>query len=341
MERSSTRALLHRWVDAGLLTEEQAARIEESEERAGNLNSPVRDLVPEALGYLGGVLVLVAVVLFSVRYWSDLGDGRRFGIVAGAAVLLFVGGHLVGRTVGRTVGRSAGGTRQSTAGTRLRSVLWFLSTAAVAGALGLFGAELLRLNENNSILLTAAGTAIYALALWSRERTVLQQIATFVAATATAGAALAELPITDQAWNSFAIGIAIWWVSASWVGLGSTTSSVAARVLGSVGMLVAALAGIEFLWGHLLGLTSVALLILAGLLTKQLAVLGIGAAGTLLLVPTTLLTYFPGTIAAPVAVLLVGAVLGGIGVYVARQRRAGSDRTNAAARGRATVGGTP
>ncbi|WP_007023164.1 DUF2157 domain-containing protein, partial [Saccharomonospora iraqiensis] len=89
-------ARLDRWVAHGLLTREQADRILAAEragptgsgEETGRTPSPVA----EALGYVGGVLVLVAVGLVAGRYWSELGVAGRLSIAFGTAALLLAAG---------------------------------------------------------------------------------------------------------------------------------------------------------------------------------------------------------------------------------------------------------
>ncbi|WP_028663188.1 DUF2157 domain-containing protein, partial [Saccharomonospora halophila] len=87
---------LDRWVAHGLLTREQADRILAAErarptgigEETGRTPSPVA----EALGYVGGVLVLVAAGLVTGRYWAELGVTGRVSVAFGAAALLLAAG---------------------------------------------------------------------------------------------------------------------------------------------------------------------------------------------------------------------------------------------------------
>jgi hypothetical protein len=53
-------------------------------------------LVTEALGYLGGVLILVAAGLITARFWEDMALGLRLGLVAAASVLLLAIGTFLG-----------------------------------------------------------------------------------------------------------------------------------------------------------------------------------------------------------------------------------------------------
>jgi hypothetical protein len=75
--------------------------------------------VAEALGYLGGVLALVGLVLVVARYWPDVATPARLGISGAGAVAFIVAGALVQE-------------RGDPALARMRWFLWLLSTAAVA-----------------------------------------------------------------------------------------------------------------------------------------------------------------------------------------------------------------
>src|SRR5687767_1626683 len=119
---------LDRWVRAGLISDEQAERILAAErETAGpatHLGGP-RQVSPvaEGLGYVGGVLVVVAAVTIAGRYWTAIGVPGRVAIALGAAVLLLVIGAAVPQTSG--------------AGRRLRAVSWALSVVALGFGIGL------------------------------------------------------------------------------------------------------------------------------------------------------------------------------------------------------------
>jgi hypothetical protein len=124
-------ALLDHWLAAGVITPEQAARMRAD---AGLPAQPPNltvlpvpptaraersSLLIEALGYLGGVVILVAAVLLTAQYWSDLSTWAHLAIVGGAAVVLVLAGFAVPLRLGVTAHR-------------LRAVLWLLSTGATA-----------------------------------------------------------------------------------------------------------------------------------------------------------------------------------------------------------------
>src|SRR5690349_347994 len=97
-------ALLRRWVEGGLITAEQAGRIraaeglEDPDDRTAPDPTPTPtpapapgrggSLVAEALGYVGGALVLVAAVLIAGTVWDALGPAGRLGLVLAATALL-------------------------------------------------------------------------------------------------------------------------------------------------------------------------------------------------------------------------------------------------------------
>ena len=101
-------ALLTRWVADGLVSAEQADAIRAAErdvpvvaqpELAGP-PAPGRSLLVEALGYLGGVVILVAAGLVTARFWNDLSEGGRVTLGALATVLLVGAGLRVPRGPG-------------------------------------------------------------------------------------------------------------------------------------------------------------------------------------------------------------------------------------------------
>ena len=129
-------AAIERWLADAIITAEQATRMRAdlpeplSVPPAGSLmpasvsRTSRAALVPEALGYLGGVIILVALSLVVGTVWDELSVGVRPTIVGVAALLLLVAGALIPSRLGAT-------------GTRLRSVLWFASSVALAALLGL------------------------------------------------------------------------------------------------------------------------------------------------------------------------------------------------------------
>ena len=179
--------LLDRWTTRGLITAEQADLIRKDASSEPNLvgTAPThvgrrRSLIAEALGYLGGVLIVVAASLITQQYWSDIPTWGRLALPTIAAVLLFAAGWVVYR-------------QQSALTGRLRQC-WLASTSAAAFALWVIGRYALGWRvEEDIALLVGVGTAVFGGVLWLLHRTFVQQVALFVALVITVTAAAVHL----------------------------------------------------------------------------------------------------------------------------------------------------
>jgi Predicted membrane protein (DUF2157) len=306
--------LVERWVAGGLITREQAERIYAEEHlrppvrpptpevtvtplvaKSGPGPSPRASLVTEALGYLGGVLILVATVVITARYWDELALAVRLGLAVAAGGLLLAAGLAVPERLGE-------------AGRRLQAVLWLASTGAFAGFLALIAVEVFDWADADVALFTAGGTAVYAGALLVYRRNGLQQMAVFGALVATAASAAGHLEGAEEAAPGLAVwGVGLVWLTLAWGGL--LAPRQVAYVLGSIGAVFGAQATMGTGWGHVLALATVAGLVGTAVLIGNLVVLGIGAVGALMILPATIVYYFPGALAAPLALLAAGVLL--------------------------------
>jgi hypothetical protein len=73
-------------------------------------------------------------------------------------------------------------------------------------------------------------------------------------------------------------------------------------------------------WGFIFALLAVAALVGIAVVLRDLIVLGIAAVGALIVLPAFVLHFFPGELAAPLALLVSGALLVLAGLRAARQR---------------------
>jgi len=257
----SIEAALQRWVAAGLIEPAQADAI-----RAAEAAQPApsrSSLLAEALGYVGGVLVLVAAGTLTGRFWDDLGTGGRVAAAAVAALVLFV------------AGAAAPAPRTGASG-RLRAVVWLLSVAALAGAVGLLGDEVLGLADDAMVLLAAACATVYAGLLWQRHHAVPQHVAFLAALVVTAGSAAALLPgpAGEPPW------LAVWGTGAAWLLLGwggVVAPRAAAYVCGGVAVVIGSVAVADSAWGAVLAVGSALVLVVGGVLDRDLVLLGVGA----------------------------------------------------------------
>ena len=302
-----------RWVEAGVIGREQGDAILAFEGGDGGPGGR-RAVVVEVLGYLGGVLALVAGFVLGAESWSQLGHWGRVAVLAVVVgVLLGAGGRLRG-----------GGGRVLP---RLASVLWLGAVAAFAGLLAVLaggdGSDAL----DAPSLWVAGGSLALAGGLWALERRVLQQVALFAALVATMVAA------GDQAgWSWETVeGYGFLVLGAGWLELGRrglveprrTSEALGALALVS-GPEVLAGAGVgpgdRGLW---LGLGVAVGLIVVGSALRRNVPLGIGAASMVVFLGQVAGEYWRD-LGAPLAILLVGLGLVAAAVVVARLRPAGN-----------------
>jgi hypothetical protein len=310
------RELLDRWVERGFIQPEQAdrIRIEESwKPRPAPATAAAHpgsraSLIVEALGYLGGVLIVVAAILIANWYWASIPIWGRLALPVAAAALLASAGWLAYR-------------HRSARTARLRAVLWLASAAAVAAALSVAGRDVLGLPDNENLALFAAvGTAAYAGLLYGLFPTFLQQLAFFAGLATAAGAAAGNFPEGEGA----ASGIAIWGLGAVWLALGWGNLLPPRRgtlALGTVGTLVGAMITMSAHdWGYFFALLTVAALVALAVLLGDLLMLGLAAVGALQVLPATVMHFFPGALTAPLALLAAGLVLLAAALYATRRR---------------------
>lgn len=293
---------LSRWVALGLITDEQAARIravERGESAAVPPGEPGPSLVGEALGYVGGALVVVASLLLVGRFWDDLGQGVRLALVGSAAALL-VG---VGLAVPAVPG---------TPGARLRSAVWALSTGAWTGFLALLLFDVLGWEDERAAFTMLSLGSAQAAVLWWVARAPVQQAVLFVGLCAAAAWGVVLVTPDDSQWGGLA-GVAVVAVSAAWIWLG-TVGRLGPRELTEVLAAAGAVVGAVVTqasedWGRVVAVLVVAGVIGLAVRLNRLPLLGVATLGLFLVVPNAVDAWFPGDVAAPLTLLVSGAAL--------------------------------
>ncbi|HCB06665.1 MAG TPA: hypothetical protein DEQ43_20895 [Nocardioides bacterium] len=304
------------WVADGIITPEQGDRIRSRPDAplpGGQNDRPVAPLVVEALGYLRGAIGTVAIVLIAGEYWSEIGDRARLALLAGAAAASFLVGRLVPGSWGE-------------AGTRLRSVLWLVSIACAAGFLALWGDGSTRLHGAEPALLVTAGAATYATALFLLRPGVLVQIA-MMGLWAAASAALLVVLVDGDTWP----GVGVWAVGVLWLLLGELGTLGPVRLTRIMGALLAMLGATTSTSDRadaaiLFSLATVAIVLVLAVAWNDLALLGLGALGAVQAIMVAVDTWFPSSLAAPVALLVVGAGLVAAAIRIAARRARAADR---------------
>jgi hypothetical protein len=305
---------LARWVDAGLIDNDQATRIEAAEAAAagptraavGGVLAGRAPLVVEALGYLGGTLAIIAGFVAVTELWPDVPTGAQLSFAAAAAVVLGAVAALI-RSGDPALGR-------------LRSVLWAMSVGAVAAFTGILAGQVWEFGPLSTVLLAAAVAAAYAAGLWWRSPTSVQLLIFFVAAAVTVGTGIARVDLDLEVW---APGLGVWVFSVVWAlatHRGCLWPAAAGYLAAAIGMLVGAQLTMAEAAGHVLALATVAALLVGGVVMRKVWLLAIGAIGVIQVVPNTATRYLPESVGAPLAILAVGLVLLGAALWLARAR---------------------
>jgi hypothetical protein len=263
--------------------------------------------LPEALGYAGAAIAVVAGAVLVAHSWADLSRGEQLTALAMLTTVLLEAGRRL-RSNGRSTLR------------RLASVLWLGSAAGFAALLGVWmsGGQ----TTNNDALSIALGSLGYAGLLWSVERRVLQQVTLFAAAVATV------LTAADVLTRSPAVGcLGILALAAGWLELGRRgwlPPKPAAETLGALALIAAADSLYVIGWrgpALTLGVAVGLGLLVAGSLLHRTAILGLGVAALLLFGWRTTIDYLHRG-AGPLALLALGLALVATAVTLSRTRTA-------------------
>jgi len=306
--------VLEDWVDAGLITTEQSRAIRQHEAEHHGPRTAVAvapspetgpSLVVEALGYLGGVVILVGAGILVGMYWADLSVLLRL-ILIGATALALVG---AGFAVPDRLGDAAG---------RLRSVLWAVGVATIAGFLGVFSTEVLDRYDEHALVIIGPCTAVVAGILWWLRSTWLQQLALFLPLLLSAVGIGMELTSPSSSWGGAAMwAVAVGWAVLSWTGrLEPRVPGVAMGVLGAVlGTMTMYTDG-----GVALGLATAVVAAIVALRERSLPWLGVAAIALLWTMPRAAGAWFPGDLSAALTLIVTGGALVGAAVWVARHQ---------------------
>lgn len=262
--------LLERWVARSIITADQAEQIRADAETAGyDDGGPPHprpsSLVTEALGYVGGAIVLVALGLLTGTLWGDLSTGARLAIAGGVTAALLIAGAVVAGEPGGTA-------------SRLRTVLWLMGSAALATFLALV-ADAFAWYTEGGVVFAAGGTALASAVLWWVHPRALQHLAVLVPVLVAAAAA-AQL-LADP---GYLAGLALWGVGLAWAALARGGVLPPLRVgvpAGAVGAVVGAASVTDTAWGSVLALVTVVALAVAAVATRDLLLLAVAVVGTL------------------------------------------------------------
>jgi hypothetical protein len=303
------------WVGAGLIAPDQADRIRAYEgarqDRPPGLTTVAAppgptgtSLVVEALGYVGGVIMLVGAGILVGLVWEDIPVALRL-VLGGATALALVA---AGLAVPDRLGEAAG---------RLRSVLWVLAVAATATFFTLLSVDVLDRYDEDALLVIFPPTAVVAAVLWGMRRTWLQQLALLVPLVMSASAVGLQVAESDSAPGISAWVLAVAWTAVAWTG--RLQPRATGLAFGGLAAIFGAMTTASDL-GIVLGLTTAVAMLALALYERSLPLLAVAAFGLLQTAPRAAFEWFPGRLSASLTLIVVGGLLVGAAVWVARHR---------------------
>ncbi|GAA1974903.1 hypothetical protein GCM10009798_40180 [Nocardioides panacihumi] len=315
VEQTPSDALVDSWARDGLVSPEQAEALKRDLRIRRAAGTPgaapgsprrqpaVSSLVVEGLGYLGGAIIVAAVMVLAANYWDDLSGPTRVAAAGAAAAGLTFTAVLVGD------GRGAPA--------RVRSVLLAAAVVALGGFAAILASQLGVEDGLDVATIAALCASAYALVLWWRFPTVLQQMTTLVALLVAAACVTATLGGPDGL-----PGVAVWTVGVVWMVLawgGLLRPRALAEALGAAAAVFGAMLTMSTDAGTVFAVSTAFLLVAWALVVRNLLMLAVGALGVLQSTAGAVARWFPGRTAAPVVLLAVGAALVGAAILLARR----------------------
>jgi len=302
---SNPRVVVGSLVDAGLVDAERRAEAERVVASALARPAPTSGALgrrmAELAGYLGGVFVVGAMVLFFANTWDSISRAGRVGFLAGIAVVL---GVVVGALVVTGGGRSGIRATDQSVRCRLASVLAAAAAASAGFAVGI------ATDGHHEVFFGALVAVVVALAAYLIVPTVITQLAIVGAFLVAVPAAL---DLADSS-GTTAIGLLYLLVGLVWLAIAELRGwreNGSARVIGCA--LVVFGAQLPLFDSEVTGyvVTGVAGLAAFGgyALRPQLPYLAAGVVALTLAVPEAASDLAEGSLGAAGALLAAGATL--------------------------------
>ena len=309
------------WLTEGLITAVQRERILSWERNTTSVTRPAGSAARldeaqpvghpgpgpavEALGYIGGVVVVVAALVFGFQVWDDLGTVTQLSLVGGAAAVLLVAGAAVRPSAGEV-------------GVRMRSVLWLAATATTCGFLALLGADVLGVDDSRIGSFTTVGATVVAAMFWLVHRSVVQQVAAMGCAVGAAASVVAAFSASRTLPGLGAWCVGVVWAILAWGGV--LAYRRVGLTLGAVAALVGAMITVPNDAGMVLALVTALSVVGVAVWFRDLVLMAVGVLGALNALLAAVSTWWPETLAAPLILLVVGLALVVTAVHVARRR---------------------
>lgn len=297
--------LLERAVAEGVITPEQSSALADMDAGPPSRARFRSAVVVEVLGYLGAAIAVVSGLLIGAEMWAELASWARVGLLFVLTVVAAAAAIVLADRTG-AIGR-------------LASFLWAITVVGVSSTVGVAASEFLDLvSEESTLMALAVGTAV-ALGIYLRRRVGLQQVVLFVGVVGTSAMALTEIDTSlgeSVGFLIWAIGVA--WLLATW---GHYLEPVAVGyALGSLGAVVGPFVAVSVdeRLSLSLGLVTAVAVLVGGIRARRGAVIGIAVVATLAYLPRMFGAFFADMFGPMAVAFLVGVVLLGVAVALAR-----------------------
>jgi hypothetical protein len=287
-------------------------------------------LLTEAVAYVGAILILAGGVAAIGQRWHGFTDWAHVGAFAGAAVFFLLVGVIVRRV-------------REPAIQRLVDVVWFLSVAGVAGAVGFAAHDVYGNSGPVTALAVGVAVTVYAAALWLARQHALQNLAVFAGLVVTICGLIATI---DSSAPSLAFALALWGFGLAWVALGWRRYVEPLWVTVPSGVILAliapSLAAGEHGWVYAIGIATAAAAMAASVPLRNTPLLALGTLAMFGYVTSVVIRYFHQSLGVPGALAITGVLILGLAAVSARlMRQTRPPKPEQPGGAEAVTGGTP
>jgi hypothetical protein len=267
-------------------------------------------LLTEAVAYVGAILILAGGIAAISQRWHNITGWGRVGVLAGTAVLFFVVGIIVRRV-------------HEPAIQRLVDVVWFLSVAGFAGAVGFAASDVYGNTAQVTALAVGVGITVYSAALWLGRRHALEDFALFTGLIVTICGTIVTI---DSSPSSLAFALPLWGFGLAWVWLGWRRYVEPLWVTVPSGVILAliapSLAAGEHGWVYVIGIVTAAAAMAASVPLRNTPLLALGTLAMFGYVTSVVVRYFHQSLGVPGALAITGVLILALAAVTARLLRA-------------------
>jgi hypothetical protein len=257
-------------------------------------------LLTEAVAYVGAILLLAGGIATLGQRWDSIGVWGRVGVFAGAAAFFLAVGIVLRRV-------------REPAIQRLVGVVWFLSVACVAGAVGYATLDEHQNLTDATILAVGVATTVYSAALWLLRQRGLQNVALFAGlVTAICGIIVTAAGGRGSA-PSLAFALVLWGFGLAWAWLGWRRYVEPAWVTIPCGAILALIAPIfavtDHGWVYAIGIATAAAAMAASVPRQNTPLLALGTLAMFGYVTAVVVRYFHESLGVPGALTVTGVLI--------------------------------